>query len=73
VGKVWTLCGLLKGGFRDEPSYHSCRKLWKNAKEDYCMKEEQCMCVCKDYRTCVYHVVAFFSFLPYFPFSMIIL
>ncbi len=73
MGEVWTLCSLLKRGFGDEPPYHYCIKLWKNAKEECCMKEEQCKCVCIDCSICMYHVVAFLFFLPYFPFGMIVL
>jgi hypothetical protein len=42
VGEMWTLCGLVKGGFGDEPLSFLYGKLWRNGREECCMKEKQC-------------------------------
>jgi hypothetical protein len=38
VGEMWTLCGLVKGGFGDEPLSFLYGKLWRNGRKECCMK-----------------------------------
>jgi hypothetical protein len=40
VEEMWTLCGLVKGGFGNEPLSFLFGKLWRNGREECCMKEK---------------------------------
>jgi len=38
MGEMWTLCGLVKGRFGDEPLSFLYGKLWRNGRKECCLK-----------------------------------